>query len=1367
MTQTLDLKTLLDKGIISSDKVLLNEISGTIFSVDTDKDNYGSEEDVTLTIAAPKDSEVELYFDQDGIKHYIKIPAGREYPMEYPLALPQDLHEGSYIVLASIYYQNLILKTHAMFTVIRDKLTNTTTVSQDITAVMTEEPLASSPDTIALPENAQQEILAAPSTEKNKDEIQGTSESIIPALQGKQEHALLTNQTNDSNISTVKPNTFIVESPPTEIQEPSPAKSDLPVALQTEVGKPVIWEKRVERESGTITNTSIITSATITDIKEITDDKEHPLDKNQVQVKTEESIKPLASFERESRGIVAKMKRAAGLEEKEVELLIEGDADGYVIVFETKAPEQKEQKPTENEKEWSKQITISSDPEYEGEYEYKDVLTRTKIKETPKDLIRLYWTINGERVDVTENPSINLTYIDNTGDGMIDALTWIVPHLSTQQFDVVIMIDPFASFLEPDINIRLLSPANMSYVIGTIPFTFEVKYNASYPSVRCNLTIDSVIALANIDATTQNSISYTDDIQDGTHTWYLRCAANNTHMENSETRQFIADLEDPVVGLITPNNTLSLSNWIGLNFTATDNHASILSCNYTLNNITSGLGNVVPGINKLINATNLANGTYTWSVTCGDEAQNANTSSTQTFLIDVNKNFTITTNKPEYDMKEQGYFIITAPYNSQVFLLITDPLGGTWTKTYANQDYPIVEALNSTHHPGTYMIEGGLTYNGATQTVKTSYDVNNDFHVSIVTTNNSVIGVNEKIEFSAVVRGGIGTKTYAWDFGDSSTSTAEKVVHPFTSDGYYVISLTVKDESDNIAVETKRIDVRYRYDLTLTVVDNSTGEPIKDARITIADDYGTTGDTGKASFQPLRGAHDIIIKANGYESFWGTINIASNEEIGVSLKKGADKPSLFAKGTVLSNYSNILQEALKNESFLEELKEEENKTQSPQVENAYQEELDIIDSSLKEAREAYGNTKTVIGALSIIENLDEARKRVSWAARDKGSLESIPEDQRPAKEKQIQEAIDIVMKTTIADITVQDSLEFPATTSAKDIESLTARYLSSMNASLREREELEFVKTIKNLQAILQAPTEAYKVELEYLSGETTTIFLIKREISTAKDMRGLVYYEFIPKELAQDAKEINFLSKHAIIDEDPVIEFDLSSSDIIAYTLPASESLSDVKKISPALFVIPENKKSSLSFISGYSVVSSFKKIENKGLALEIAIIIILLIIYAFLQFELHAKIYKLNPFEKIKEKLAGIMPLKGHVKTVKNLIAEGREYLEANKPDLADESYHKAMDIYNEKLSPNQKDRIFNELDMLYNTILNIRLTQQITKVEALVKEDKTDEAREGYTKIQEIYKQLSPAAKQQTHPLCERVYSQLLELMKKPSQ
>ena len=102
MTQTLDLKTLLDKGIISSDKVLLNEISGTIFSVDTDKDNYGSEEDVTLTIAAPKDSEVELYFDQDGIKHYIKIPAGREYPMEYPLALPQDLHEGSYIVLASI-----------------------------------------------------------------------------------------------------------------------------------------------------------------------------------------------------------------------------------------------------------------------------------------------------------------------------------------------------------------------------------------------------------------------------------------------------------------------------------------------------------------------------------------------------------------------------------------------------------------------------------------------------------------------------------------------------------------------------------------------------------------------------------------------------------------------------------------------------------------------------------------------------------------------------------------------------------------------------------------------------------------------------------------------------------------------------------------------------------------------------------------------------------------------------------------------------------------------------------------------------------------------------------------------------------------
>jgi len=52
-----------------------------------------------------------------------------------------------------------------------------------------------------------------------------------------------------------------------------------------------------------------------------------------------------------------------------------------------------------------------------------------------------------------------------------------------------------------------------------------------------------------------------------------------------------------------------------------------------------------------------------------------------------------------------------------------------------------------------------------------------------------------------------GSLTYAWDFGDSETSTEKNPVHTYTSKGEYSVSLTVKDEQDGTHPVTTKIKV--------------------------------------------------------------------------------------------------------------------------------------------------------------------------------------------------------------------------------------------------------------------------------------------------------------------------------------------------------------------------------------------------------------------------------------------------------------------------------------------------------------------------------------------------------------------------------
>ena len=90
-------------------------------------------------------------------------------------------------------------------------------------------------------------------------------------------------------------------------------------------------------------------------------------------------------------------------------------------------------KKTENYEKDGKLVKIYS--EIKGMH-YYNISSTTSISPTRKDLIRLYWMKNGIRKDVTKSPDVHLVYIDSNNDGLIDKLSWTVPRLSDQFFEI-------------------------------------------------------------------------------------------------------------------------------------------------------------------------------------------------------------------------------------------------------------------------------------------------------------------------------------------------------------------------------------------------------------------------------------------------------------------------------------------------------------------------------------------------------------------------------------------------------------------------------------------------------------------------------------------------------------------------------------------------------------------------------------------------------------------------------------------------------------------------------------------------------------------------------------------------------------------
>jgi hypothetical protein len=274
------------------------------------------------------------------------------------------------------------------------------------------------------------------------------------------------------------------------------------------------------------------------------------------------------------------------------------------------------------------------------------------------------------------------------------------------------------------------------------------------------------------------------------------------------------------------------------------------------------------------------------------------------------------------------------------------------------------------------------------------------------------------------------------------------------------------------------------------------------------------------------------------------------------------------------------------------------------------------------------------------------------------------------------------------------------------------------------------------------------------LSGKEKEQTIISSSFSTDHEGSELKILETIPEEVLSDQSELDIFSPHRVIKENELIAFSVDETNSFAYMLNTRLDPEQTKNISSTLFD-KEAKKAKGSGITGFAVFSSLNKIEYPLLVIQIGVILLLILIYIFYEFEILVKLQRsgimqnINPFNQFK-KLTDENMSKIHA-----LLKKTKKDLKEEKLPEAEDGYHDMIRIYNDKLASDLRKKVIEEISGVYNELLVHRIKKKISEIATLMKEGKKAKAKKTYQEMQDIYKSLPPSIKKTITNECHNAY------------
>ncbi|MEM2121715.1 MAG: hypothetical protein QXU20_03620 [Candidatus Woesearchaeota archaeon] len=170
-------------------------------------------------------------------------------------------------------------------------------------------------------------------------------------------------------------------------------------------------------------------------------------------------------------------------EQENMSLSFNAEPTNYIITYNTKAPEVKEQEIITDTK-WNKKVIVSS------ELHYNNITAYTEIIETENSRIHLYEITDDSKIEITNNKDYEVEFIDTNNNSLIDKVIWKIPHLSNKSYEV-------------EVDLIILNVQSYPMVMGNWTVAFNTSGSADLKITAINETTYS-----------EKSIDYNETIDD-------------------------------------------------------------------------------------------------------------------------------------------------------------------------------------------------------------------------------------------------------------------------------------------------------------------------------------------------------------------------------------------------------------------------------------------------------------------------------------------------------------------------------------------------------------------------------------------------------------------------------------------------------------------------------------------------------------------------------------------------------------------------------------------------------------------------------------------------------------------------------------
>ncbi|MBD3164471.1 PKD domain-containing protein [Candidatus Woesearchaeota archaeon] len=894
------------------------------------------------------------------------------------------------------------------------------------------------------------------------------------------------------------------------------------------------------------------------------------------------------------------------------------------------------------------------------------------------------------------------------------------------------------------LRIESLAPENDKHYSKESDINIDYfVYHDSDTEVSCKLLLNGQAALQILNSSSSESKSMPNHLQEGEYSYKLACEDSSGAKAESSKKTLTEDFTPPRIILHTEDKFLTFMDYISLNFTAQENFAEEFSCRLLLDGNEKQNINVKSGELQAITLSDLENGTYEWYIRCTDSVGNTNTSAARKFLINTQQNFSLSLNKEEFGLGQKGYYIITAPYGSETTLVITNPNEDSAIAYFKDKQYPIIGEINQTKIPGKYAIEAILTYENGIKRIKKEYSVENTFKASVIASESKVPS-GKDIKFEAEVSSGIGSRTYTWDFGDGKSSTGKNTNHKYDKVGTYEVILEVEDSLGNIASDTVKIYVKDSHSLEI-IVKSSNEEPVKGATVFIEGEKYTTDSGGKVSQSLLEGIKRIVIIKDDYNSLNDEISLMQD----ISKTYYLNKTIQLNISTPKSRGNNTIPEGPEEVESHEEVKNPESS-----------DNVDLLVEQITDALYRLDNMDRLnLEAAQTIEmekKLQKAKKILISSGSAFHGLKYIKdEEERKQRRQELEAALEDIKTNTIVDIKVEATEEYNFYPEEKDIGEILERYFTinkntdigqAVKANTALQKSLLLIRTVKSINTVL-------------LTGEEQKITLIREEFQLQDDNSRQLILSYLPKDIAKNTDEIEFITKTQIIEPDPIFTSDPLETKKVIYYIKKDIDIEKTKEIISLVvdpLAMPEKSKG--FGITGFAIFSSLSGIENPALVIQIGLIILLLIIYVFYEFEILVKIRKYDILEKIS-------PI-SHIKKILNrdlhqitqLMKKAEKEISEEKLAAAEDTYHELIKIYNDSLNSGLRKKVIDRISAVYNELLSHRILKNVKNIEKLASENKKEQAKQAYQDMQKLYSQLPQSWKSKISSDCKKAFDLL---------